>query len=909
VLLETIPAGGPMLGLTITMEIDDVDRLGSARKLVGYASLARGSSSRGRARRIGPLSKVHAWISHSSANYKHDDVEGTARGPSSDPHEGAGLTPGPAEAKVRLNAMAQVGEKIGRYEVLRRLGSGGMAVVYLAKQTDLDRFVALKEMRVLRDDDPSFAKRFLRESRMAGSLNHPNIVTVYDYFEWNGTPYIAMEYVQGGSLRPYMGQLTLAQRCGVLEDVLAGLDVAQQRNIVHRDLKPENLLITWDGHVKIADFGIAKATKTLQSQSFVTAAGKALGTPTYIAPEQLLGGDIGPATDLYSLGCVAFELFIGRPPFEGDDQWAVMYRHANEPIPELRSLDSTIDAALSAWVAQLVQKDPRQRPPSAAAASDELEEIAIQLFGPRWRREARLSPAAPERGGQRELAPAPLDQVRADTGYASFAWGGHAPAGEVDAAAATPAEREAPGSAPERQPSESEPRTPELPQPSESETPVSEPKRQPSESETPVSEPKRQPSESETPVSEPTRQPSGGPVAYATHRPVPRFGEAAPSGDLGPSGAPDLPPKVPDPSGLVPAVPVPAPAPGEAQLATTVAPRSLPAPAAPQTRRAVRARSPQRRAGAVAAAVVVFALLALLAYAVAPTHVALKSATLGQRISSRHVTVRVPTSWKRYYGGGTAADLARFGLTEGVEVRPPRAATGAALLAGVVPSSDPSLLAPAVLHDLSNRRAQPQRVRLGTGPAYRYANLSLRSGGGPATLLALPTSAGVATLVCRGARSSTVARACDAIGQTLRIRAARTFAPPPRRAFAGALNAIVAPLATTETRQTARMRQAKTARALAGSLRQVAAAYQKAARATARIRPALAEVATLDRLRARFDRLAGLYGELSSAAARRQAGRYARLKRSTSAAAVTWRRELARALGALGYHLDLRKVG
>ena len=149
---------------------------------------------------------------------------------------------------------------VGRYEILREVGRGGMAMVYLARQTDLDRLVALKELGALHAADPPFAQRFLRESRLAGSLSHPNIVTVHDYFEHDGTPYIAMEYVERGSLRPYVGQHDARADRRRARGLLAGLAHAEQHGIVHRDLKPENVMVTADGRVKIADFGIAKAT-------------------------------------------------------------------------------------------------------------------------------------------------------------------------------------------------------------------------------------------------------------------------------------------------------------------------------------------------------------------------------------------------------------------------------------------------------------------------------------------------------------------------------------------------------------------------------------------------------------------------------------------------------------------------
>ncbi|MEA2483109.1 MAG: eukaryotic-like serine/threonine-protein kinase, partial [Thermoleophilaceae bacterium] len=144
---------------------------------------------------------------------------------------------------------------VGRYELLGQLGHGGMATVHLARQPDLDRLVALKELKTLTSSDPSVARRFLREARMAGSLSHPSIVTVHDYFEAEGTPFIAMEYMEQGSLRPYIGQMSLAQVGGVMEALLAGLEHAARNGIVHRDLKPENVMVSSDGRVKIADFG------------------------------------------------------------------------------------------------------------------------------------------------------------------------------------------------------------------------------------------------------------------------------------------------------------------------------------------------------------------------------------------------------------------------------------------------------------------------------------------------------------------------------------------------------------------------------------------------------------------------------------------------------------------------------
>src|SRR3954453_174829 len=219
--------------------------------------------------------------------------------------------------------------QVGNYRIIPAIARGGMAIVFLAEQPALGREVALKELALLGTDD-SLTERFLLESRLAGSLSHPNIVHVYDYFDHENKPYIAMEYLERGSLREYIGRLTVPQVAGVLEGVLAGLALAETRQIVHRDLKPENLLLTSEGRTKIADFGIAKAYGVLCQH--LTATGTTMGTPGYMCPEQAMGHDLDACADLYSVGVVAFELLSGRLPFEERDNqpWAVLMRHINE---------------------------------------------------------------------------------------------------------------------------------------------------------------------------------------------------------------------------------------------------------------------------------------------------------------------------------------------------------------------------------------------------------------------------------------------------------------------------------------------------------------------------------------------------------------------------------------------------
>jgi hypothetical protein len=343
----------------------------------------------------------------------------------------------------------QVNRVVGRYEIVAPLGEGGMATVYLARQIDLDRLVALKELRALRGSDPSFAQRFLREARMAGSLSHPNIVTVHDYLEAEGTPFIAMEYLERGSLRPYIGHMSLAQVGGVMEGLLAGLEHAAAHGIVHRDLKPENVMVSTDGRIKIADFGIAKARNTFQSGGALTADGTALGTPNYMSPEQALAEDVGPWTDLYALGIMAFEFFTGRTPFaDTPEPLVVIMRHVQDPLPSLSAIDPSIDPRIVRWIEWLGAKNPADRPQTAGAAWDAFEEVLIATLGPRWQRGSRLMADA---GATVHAPPGPATPLPANTprgpltraALGALAAGGAAGAAAAAAGTTAPAARTA----------------------------------------------------------------------------------------------------------------------------------------------------------------------------------------------------------------------------------------------------------------------------------------------------------------------------------------------------------------------------------------------------------------------------------------------------------------------------------
>lgn len=263
-----------------------------------------------------------------------------------------------------------------RYTLLNRLGSGGMAEVYLAHDEVLDRDVALKALREQYADDENFVERFRREARNAASLSHPNIVQVYDQGRAeNGTYYMAMEYVPGGTLKDRImehGALAPGEAAGLAAQVAEALSVAHDRGIVHRDIKPQNVLMTPSGETKVADFGIARAA----SATVMTQTNLVLGTAGYMAPEQAAGEKVSPATDLYSLGVVLYEMLTGALPYQADTPIAVAMKHVNEPPRHPREANPEVPAQLDAIVVRLLAKDPNERYSSASELARDLRSAA-----------------------------------------------------------------------------------------------------------------------------------------------------------------------------------------------------------------------------------------------------------------------------------------------------------------------------------------------------------------------------------------------------------------------------------------------------------------------------------------------------------------------------------------------------
>lgn len=230
--------------------------------------------------------------------------------------------------------LTSVDINIPGYRILRPIGEGGMASVFLAVQESLDREVALKVMSPVLASNAEFASRFVVEGKITARLQHPNLVTVYDIGSHGGVYYLAAEYIPGGTLKEKIaeGGLSVAQILDIATDIAQGLDFAHSKGFVHRDVKPGNVLFRADGRVVLADFGIAKA---MDGSNSSTVAGASIGTPDYMSPEQARGEPVDGRSDLYSLGTVLYEMLVGTPPYQAGDPFTVALMHVTHPVPEL----------------------------------------------------------------------------------------------------------------------------------------------------------------------------------------------------------------------------------------------------------------------------------------------------------------------------------------------------------------------------------------------------------------------------------------------------------------------------------------------------------------------------------------------------------------------------------------------
>ena len=273
----------------------------------------------------------------------------------------------------------------GRYELRGILGEGGMATIHRAWDRQLEREVAVKILREQYGSDPGFAARFRQEARSAGSLSHPNIVSVYDYGAEDESQFIVMQLIEGRDLSTLLserGRLPPDEAAHIAAQVASALDAAHRGGIVHRDVKPGNVMITRDGEPKVTDFGIARAA----SEASMTLTGTTLGSVHYFSPEQARGDEVTGASDVYSLGIVLYEMLTGRRPFEGDSAAGVALKRLTDDPPPPSVYDSSLPEGLVAIVMRALERDPARRFASAGAMAAALHE---------WERDPRAMPPMP----------------------------------------------------------------------------------------------------------------------------------------------------------------------------------------------------------------------------------------------------------------------------------------------------------------------------------------------------------------------------------------------------------------------------------------------------------------------------------------------------------------------------------
>ncbi|MEO5952520.1 MAG: protein kinase, partial [Chloroflexia bacterium] len=283
----------------------------------------------------------------------------------------------------------------GRYRLIEKVGEGGAAEVFRARDQRLDRIVAIKILRRQFLHDQSSRARFINEARAAAGLAHPNIVDVYDFGEGpDGSMFIAMQFVEGQDLKEILqrrGRMTAAETVSIVTQVCAALQAAHARGFIHRDVKPQNILVDRKGHARLSDFGIVKAL----SGPELTQTGMTFGTAAYLSPEQATGEPIGPPSDVYALGCVMYEMLSGTPPFTGDNPAIVAYKQVWEQPRPLHSLAPEVPPSLENIAMRCLQKDPRARYPNTEVLAADLQNMGASFNQPTM--SVPVTPVQPQR--------------------------------------------------------------------------------------------------------------------------------------------------------------------------------------------------------------------------------------------------------------------------------------------------------------------------------------------------------------------------------------------------------------------------------------------------------------------------------------------------------------------------------
>lgn len=290
------------------------------------------------------------------------------------------------DSSNKLHEPDLTGRKIGDFTIINRLGRGGMADVYLAEQKSLRRKIALKILHQSLASDPSYVKRFKNEAQAAAALTHPNIVQIFEVGTLENFHYISQEYVEGQNLKQYLNRyksVTTFMAVTTLRQVAAALHKAKQQGVIHRDIKPENIMITPDGEVKVADFGLARIKRADENQE-LTQIGMTMGTPLYMSPEQAEGAEVDHRSDIYSLGVTAYNMLAGRPPFEKETAIATAIAHKTETPLSLLILRQDIPPELDAIVTKMMAKSPEDRFQECGGIIADLLTISLDASQEKW---------------------------------------------------------------------------------------------------------------------------------------------------------------------------------------------------------------------------------------------------------------------------------------------------------------------------------------------------------------------------------------------------------------------------------------------------------------------------------------------------------------------------------------------
>jgi serine/threonine protein kinase len=803
--------------------------------------------------------------------------------------------------------MLHPGDQIAGYRIDGVLGHGGMGIVYEATQLGLKRKVALKVLAPQLGGDESFRDRFRREGEIQAAIDHPNIVTIYEAGESEHGLFLAMRLIRGLTLKDMIigRELEGARTLRILKEVGDALDSAHDAGLIHRDIKPQNILVAARDHAYLADFGLTKGL----NDAGLTRTGQFVGTTDYISPEQIRGERATAASDIYSLAAVLFECLTGVVPYPKNSDAAVLYAHLSDSPPLVTEQRPDLPAGLDDVIIRAMAKDPAVR----HASAHELLDDAEHAFGRRIR--AVITPPGPielpEEAGirdpehkvpTRETRVRPVPQPTPPPAEPPL----EAPvdpaqpplAPPVDAAAsplAPPVDPAEPPLAPPVDPAEPPLAPPVDPADHETELPApapetaSRPQPAVSDSTVEIAPEEEEPRSTVTRAVPPAAsEPASAPVTVS--RAAPAASPSANGVDESDAHEEERPtrlrPRRPDP---VPAAPA---------VAAAATPAAAPAAvAAPPVAHERRAPAPAIVAGVLA----VIALGAGVAGYLTGREdepQAAEPAPLTTAATAGDVELRAPSTWRP---AAAPVDIPGLEFSDPATLTP-RANGGAALVAGTVDGSGPTLLPAAFLDRLEAPPGAPDRVRLGDFQAYRYTGLRPRGLDGQVTVYVAPTSAGVLAVACRppSAGGEGFARDCERAATTLKSGGAEPLPLGADERYAAAVSAAVTRLDRARASGRRRLANERTPGRQANAAGALAGAYATAERALRRVRPMPADADAHRALLAAVASTRVGYEQLAEAADRGRRAAYAAASRRVR----TGEREIARRLNGfaeLGY--------